>query len=95
MSDVSFNTAPQRAVPVNRNRLFYSREDAMFDMMMAQEYLEGDISQTVVLYRVSYDKTNTDALYGEAEKGNIVYETPVEVPCMFEIQPAELKAYDK
>ena len=92
---VEFNTNIQRRVPVNRNSLFYDREQFNFDLEMGREYVEGDMGQTVVLYSVDLTRTNQDELYGETRTNGIIYHPPVEIPCMYEIEAAELKAYEK
>jgi hypothetical protein len=95
MANVEFKTNQQRRVPIKRNGLFYGREEFNFDMEMGKEYVEGDLGQTIVLYRVDLSKTNQDELYGETRADSIVYMPPVELPCMYEIEEPELKAYDK
>lgn len=95
MPQIEFNINQQRKVPVKRNGLFYDREQFLFEEMMAEEYLLGDINQSVVLYQVDLDKTGKDDLYGETKSDSIVYLPPVEVPCMYEIEAPELRAYDK
>ena len=85
----------QRSVPVKRNRMFYDREQLKFDMEIAREYIEGDMGQSIVLYQVDLSKTGRDDLYGEAKPNGVSYLTPVEVPCVYEVEPPELRAYDK
>lgn len=92
---MEFKTNQQRMVPVKRNRLFYDREQFKFDMELAREYIEGDMGQSVVLYQVDLTKTNQDSLYGETKSDSIIYLPPVEVPCVYEVEPPELKAYEK
>lgn len=75
--------------------MFYDREQYRFDLEIAREYVEGDMGQTIVLYQVDLTKTNQDDIYGEAKSNSIIYFPPVEVPCVYEIEPAELRAYDK
>jgi len=92
---MEFNINQQRRVPITRNSLFYDREQFNFDLELGREYIEGDVGQRVVLYRIDYIKTNNDSLYGETNKENVVYMPPVEVPCIYEIEAAELRSYDK
>lgn len=75
--------------------MFYGKEDFAFDLQMGREYIEGDMGQTIVVYQVDLTRTNQDQLYGEVTSESIVYKTPVEIPCVYEIEPAELRAYDK
>ena len=95
MAEIEFNINQQRRVPVKRNRMFYDREQFRFDMELGREYVEGDMSQTVVLYQVDLTKTNQDDLYGETRSDSIIYFPPVEVPCTYKIESPELRAYDK
>lgn len=95
MAQIEFSINQQRRVPVKRNGLFYDREQYRFDLEMAREYVEGDMGQTVVLYQVDLTKTNQDDMYGESKSDSIIYFPPVEIPCVYEIEPAELRAYDK
>lgn len=81
-------------VPIARNDLFYDNEAFEVDLDMGMDYLEHDANQTVVLYRVDIERSNLDALYSESAKDRIVYKTPVEIHCVYEIQEPELKAYD-
>lgn len=95
MVNNNFKINQQRRVPITRNSLFYDTEQLTFDLELGREYVETDMGQRIVLYRVDYAKTNKDQLYGEADKDEIIYLPPVEVPCVFEIKPAELRAYEK
>lgn len=95
MPNIQFNTKQQRRVPITRNGLFYDREQFNFDMELGREYVEGDMGQRVILYSVNLPKSNQDKLYGEIEKDKIVCDPPVEIPCVYEIEDAELKGYDK
>jgi hypothetical protein len=95
MAQIEYKTNQQRVVPVKRNGLFYDREQFKFDMEIAREYIEGDMGQSVVLYQVDLTKTNQDDLYGETKSDSIVYFPPVEIPCVYEVEPPELRAYDK
>ena len=95
MAKIEFNTNQQRRVPITRNGLFYDREQFAFDMEMGREYVEGDLGQRIVLYSVDLAKTNQDQLYGESESKKIVCKPPIEIPCVYEIEEAELKGYDK
>lgn len=95
VAQIQFNTNQQRKVPVKRNNMFYDREQFLFEEMMAEEYMLGDMNQSVVLYQVDLIKTNQDDLYGEAKSDSIMYFPPVELPCIYEIESPELRAYDK
>ena len=95
MPQVEYKINQQRRVPVKRNGLFYDREQYRFDMEMGREYVEGDMGMSVVLYSVDLTKTNQDDLYGETRPDSVIYFPPVEIPCVYKIEPAELKAYEK
>jgi hypothetical protein len=44
---------------------------------------------------VDASKTQTDAVYGETDPNDVVYKTPIEIPCVYKIEEPELKSYDK
>ena len=80
--------------PINRNNLFYSEEDFGFETDLIEGYLEEEIKQTVVVYEVDRKRTNINDAYKEAKKDTIRFKPPKEVPCMFEIEDAQLNAFD-
>lgn len=92
---MNFKTNQQRRVPITRNGLFYDREQFQFDMDLGKEYIEGDVGQRIVLYSVDIPRTNSNDLYGEANNEQITYAPPIEIPCIYEIEAAELRSYDK
>lgn len=79
--------------PINRNNLFYSKEDFDLEMDLVEGYLEEDTNQTVVVYQVDKINTQVNDIYKEANN-NIHFLPPVEVPCLYEIQDQTLKSYD-
>ena len=84
----------QKRVPITRNR--YVTEDTFnYEVALAQSYIEQETRQTVVLYSVDLENTNLNAVYKEAGMDAIRFRTPVEIPVTYNIDPAELKAYDK
>lgn len=95
MADIQFNTGRTRRVPINRNSLFYDSETFEIENELGRNYVEQDMGQTVVLYQVDASSTQVDAVYGETSPGSVTYKTPVEIPCVYEIEEPELKAYDK
>ena len=95
MAKVEFNTKSVRRVPINRNSLFYDAESFAFEREIGKNYIEQDMGQTVVLYQVDASKTQADAVYGETNPSDVIYKTPVEVPCVYKIEEPELKSYDK
>lgn len=95
MAKIQFNQKSVRRVPINRNSLFYDAESYKFEMQIGKDYIEQDMGQTVVLYQVDASKTQTDGVYGETDTDKIEYKTPIEIPCVYEIEEPELKSYDK
>lgn len=95
MTKIQFNTKNIRRVPINRNSLFYDAESFALEMEIGKNYIEQDMGQTVVLYQVDASKTQTDAVYGETNPDDVVYKTPIEIPCVYKIEEPELKSYDK
>lgn len=79
--------------PVTRNNKFYSEEDFQYEIGILDDYLEGDLHQTVVVYQVDRERTNTGSIYKESS--NIRFKMPVEVPCVFNIDESVLKSLDK
>lgn len=80
--------------PINRNNLFYSAEDFEFETDLIEGYIEEDLNQTVIVYEVDRKRTNINAVYKEAKKDTIRFFPPKEIPCMFEIEDAQLNAVD-
>lgn len=95
MANIQFNTKSVRRVPINRNSLFYDAETFAVERDIGKNYIEQDMGQTVVLYQVDASKTQVDAVYGETDPDGVVYKTPIEIPCVYNIEEPELKSYDK
>lgn len=95
MADLQFNTTNKRRIPINRNNLFYSEECLEFDLETGKEYVEKDMNQTLILFQVDLKKTNVDKLYGETSTRGIIFKTPVEIHCVYEVSEPDLSAYDK
>ena len=89
------NTQLRRKNPIKRNHKFFGVDDYNLEMEFATEYLEQDANQTVILYQVDLSKTKVNDIYKEADKDAIRYLPPVEVPCVYEIQEAEVQSYEK
>lgn len=92
---MEFNVTKTNKVPINRNSLFYSEKDFLFEVQIGKDYLEQDVNQTVVLYEVDLDKTNLDDLYSEAKTDGVVFKTPVELHVLYNVEKGELASYDK
>jgi hypothetical protein len=84
-----------RKNPINRNKMFFSKSDFDLEMEIARDYLEGDTNQTVILFEVDLQKTNTNDIYHEASKKNIRFKTPIELTVRYEINDAQMRSYDK
>lgn len=95
MANLQFNTKKIKRVPINRNNLFYSDESLAYDMEIGKNYLEQDVNQTLVLYEVDLNKTNLDSIYNESFPNGVVFKTPVELHCLYNIEAGELASYDK
>lgn len=80
--------------PVTRSNRFYSEMDYQYETDLMLEYVESDLNQAVVVYNVDRSKTNLNAVYKETRTNGVRFKPPVEVPCLYEIKPAELKSYD-
>ena len=95
MANITFNANQTRRVPINRNTLFYDKECYDFELEVGKNYIEQDMGQSVILYQVLAQETQSDAVYGETDAGSIEYKTPVEIPCVYTIEEPELRSYDK
>jgi len=69
----------EKLVPITRLGKFFGGEDYATDIEMGQEWLEGDMNFTVVLYRIDRYKTKTDDVYGEAVENGIKFLPPIEL----------------
>ena len=69
----------QKLVPITRLGKFFGGEDFDLDVGMGQEWLEGDMNFTVVLYRIDRYKTKTDDVYGEVLEDGIQFLAPIEL----------------
>ncbi len=67
-----------KKVPITRLGKFFGGEDFALDIGMGEEWLEGDMNFTLVLYKVDKNKTKTDDVYGEALQDGIQFLPPVE-----------------
>ncbi len=75
----------QKLVPITRLGKFFGAEDYSLDIDMGQEWLQGDMNFTVILYRIDRYKTKTDDVYGEAPEDGIQFLPPVEVKGLVKI----------
>ena len=84
----------KKKVPITRNNKFFGAEDFDLEIGFAEEYLTQDANQTVILYQVDLSKTQVNDIYVEAKQNGVRYKHPVEIPVIYEITDAEMKAYD-
>ena len=83
----------QKLVPITRLGKFFGGEDYALDIGMGQEWLEGDMNFTVILYRVDRYKTKTDDVYGEVLEDGIQFLAPVELQGLVQILAPTDKNY--
>ena len=95
MDNIEFNYRQNSKIPINRNQLFFSEESFQFEVDLALDYIAQDMGQTIILYEVDLNKSNLDAVYNESPKDALVFKTPVELSCMYKIDPGEVRSYDK
>lgn len=75
----------QKLVPITRLGKFFGGEDYALDTSMGQEWLEGDMNFTVILYRIDRYKTKTDAVYGEVLEDGIQFLAPIELKGLVQV----------
>lgn len=88
-------TEIRRKNPIKRNNKFFGSEDFDQQISWAQEYLEQQANQNVILFQVDLSKTQVNDTYVEAGKDAIRFKSPVELPVIYEIQDAEMKTYNQ
>lgn len=91
---MEFNFKKTNKVPIKRNNLFYSENDFLFEQEIGMEYYTQDVNQSIILFQVDLELTNIDSLYNETHKDGIIFKTPIKLPCLYDIEDSELKAYD-
>lgn len=89
------NQSIQRKVPVRRNTLFYDVNAFNFDIELGKDYLEQDMGQTLVLYRVKPERSEVNSVYKETSVKGISFLPPVEFPCVYKLEDMEMKSFDK
>ena len=75
--------------------MFYSEEDFLLDQDIAMDYIEQDVNQTIMLFRVDRIRTNVDDIYGETTAEGVIYKDPVELNVLYVIETAKNKTHDK
>lgn len=94
MEELEFNYIQKKKIPINRNNLFYSEKDFLFEEEIGRDYIEQDVNQKIILFQVDLSKTNLDDLYNETKSDEIVFKTPIELNCLYRIEDSELKPYN-
>jgi len=83
----------EKLVPITRLGMFFGGEDYDLDIGMGQEWLEGDMNFTIVLYRIDRYKTKKDNVYGEVVEDGVQFMAPVELKGLVKILPPTNKFY--
>lgn len=84
-----------RKSKINRNTMFYSDADFELEQEIGMEYIEQDINQTIVLFRIDRKSTRVN-LYGETiEDDDVAYKEPVELNVLFSLGESINKTYEK
>lgn len=80
---------------LKRNDLFYSEKDFQFESEIGMDYINQDINQTILLYKINRQESNLVDLYNETigETGVSTFD-PIELNVIFEIENPQNKAYD-
>jgi len=81
----------QPKVPITRLGKFFGDEDFFLDISMGEEWVNGDMNFTLVLYQVNRTQTKTDDVYGEALEDGIKFLPPVEFKGYVQILAPENK----
>jgi hypothetical protein len=83
----------ENKLPITRLSKFFSNDDFELNIQLGQEYLHGDLNMKLVLYRVDKSRTDTDAVYLEAGKDEIVFYPPVEFNGLVKIEDPKNSSY--
>jgi hypothetical protein len=81
----------ENKVPITRIGKFFGEEDFNLEISMGEEWLNGDMNFTLILYRVDRVKTKTDDVYGETLEDGIKFLPPVEFKGYVKIMAPENK----
>jgi hypothetical protein len=80
-------------VPIRRLEKFFGDQDFDLEVQMGREWLEGDLSFTLVLYKIDRKKTDQDDVYGESLKDQIQFHTPIEFKGFVSIEQPQNQDY--
>ena len=48
-AELEFNYKQDKKLPINRNNLFYSENDFLFEEEIGKDYIEQDVNQRIIL----------------------------------------------
>ena len=82
-----------RKIPITRLEKFFGDQDFDLEVQMGREWLEGDLSFTLVLYKIDRKKTDQDDVYGESLKDQIQFHTPIEFKGFVSIEQPQNQDY--
>ncbi len=80
-------------VPIRRLEKFFGDQDLDLEVQMGREWLEGDLSFTLVLYKIDRKKTDQDDVYGESLKDQVQFHTPIEFKGFVSIEQPQNQDY--
>jgi hypothetical protein len=80
-------------VPIRRLEKFFGDQDFDLELQMGREWLEGDMSFTLVLYKIDHRKTDQDDVYGESLSDQIQFHTPIEFDGYVSIEQPQNQDY--
>ena len=83
----------EKLVPITRLGMFFGGEDYDLDIGMGQEWLEGDMNFTIVLYRIDRYKTKKDNVYGEVVEDGVQFMAPIELKGLVQVSAPTNKFY--
>jgi len=81
----------QKKVPITRLGKFFGAEDFDIDISMGEEWLNGDMNFTLVLYKVDKEKNKVDDVYGETVSDTIKFLPPIEFKAFVQVMAPENK----
>lgn len=83
-----------KKIPIKRLTKFYDNDEYQLDINMGMEFMESDINATIVLFRIDRKRTQIDDIYGESINEDLVFQTPIELNVVPEIENSENKTYN-
>jgi len=80
--------------PINRLNKFFSEKEFELEKQFGMEYLYGDLNTTVNYYSINLNETDMDDLYGETPNNLVALNTPISLPCIYQLTKSENKSYN-